>query len=538
MRFTRRGFIEAGILAVGLAALPSSGNAATGGFTHSVASGDPTADSIVLWTRYVAPNAGSTELLVELADDARFARVVSRGRTVASVDTDFCAHAVPTGLRPGRWYFYRFTAPDGSRSPVGRTRTLPTGPLDRFKIGVFGCANATSGWFTAYAHAAASDDLDLLVHTGDYIYESPTDRSDALAELALKRDIQPRGEAVTIADYRQRYASYRADIGLADLHRRYPMIAMWDDHETANNSWPGGAKNHGPNDGDWDVRKAAGVRAFREWLPTRARDYDRYQIGDLATLFRLETRLVGRTRPLELAAAVGLGGNIAETATAFRDGPLNDPARSMMGPVQERWLADALKASTAERTRWQVIAQQTVMAPMQLPPLSALFGAQPPGPREQAESAIGATLAKLGVPVALDRWDGYPAARRRLFAAASATRANLVVLSGDSHNAWASELGDTGRPLGIELAGHSVSSLGLEKRFAGDPAKIASAFIDANPALRWCDTSRRGYMVLDLERDRLTNEWLFLTSRSDAATTLLGSHKVTSPLGSQRLAKA
>ena len=241
MQVTRRTVIEAGFLAVGLAALPAIGYAATSGFTHSVASGDPTADSVVLWTRYVGANAGSTELLVEIADDARFAAVVSRGRATSNFDTDFCAHAVPTGLRAGRWYYYRFTAPDGTRSPVGRTRTLPTGSLDRFRIGVFSCANATSGWFTAYGHAAARDDLDLLVHTGDYIYESPTDRSDALIELAQKRDIQPRGEAITLADYRLRYASYRADAGLAELHRRYPMIVMWDDHETANNSWPDGA---------------------------------------------------------------------------------------------------------------------------------------------------------------------------------------------------------------------------------------------------------------------------------------------------------
>jgi alkaline phosphatase D len=535
---SRRSLLQATAL---LAMLPLGGGLALAvpprGFTHSVASGDPQQRSIILWTRYVPTDGGNVTLRVELAEDERFTRIISRGSATCGPATDFCARARPDALAPGRWYYYRFVAPGGELSPVGRTRTLPQGSLDRFRIAVVSCANATSGWFNAYAHAAARDDIDLVVHTGDYIYESPTDRSDAIAALAVLRGIAPLGETVSLTDYRLRYATYRNDPGLMELHRRFPMVVMWDDHEVANNSWMGGARNHGTDEGPWDTRKAAGIRAFREWLPVSDADYERYQIGDLATLFRLETRLVGRSRQLEITAALAGSGGLQQTAAAFRDGPLADPNRTMMGRVQERWLADALAASTAAGTRWQVIAQQVIMAPSRLPPVTAAWYAAgvTPSAREQAELGIAAALGKLGVPTALDRWEGYPAARARLFESVRRAAADLIVLSGDSHNAWASDLMEGGMPVGVEFAGHSVSSLGLEKRFGGDPSLIARDYVAANPGLRWCDTSRRGYMMLDLGRTTATNEWLFLPSRDERSTKLLGSHRMTVARGSRRL---
>lgn len=534
---TRRGVLEAAVVlpmlagAMPLFALPSSG------FTHSVASGDPDDTSVILWTRFVGKTGGETVLKIEVATDERFTQIVARSSTRAGPSTDFCAHAAVGGLKPGRWYFYRFLAPSGDVSPVGRTRTLPRGRLDAFRIGVVGCANATSGWFNAYAHAAARDDLDLIVHTGDYIYESPTDRSDALAELAAVRGIAPKGEAISLADYRLRYASYRTDPALIELHRRLPMIAMWDDHEVANNSWQNGAKNHGPGDGSWDVRKAAGVRAFREWLPMRDTDYAAFQIGDLATMFRLETRLTARSKQLDLAS-IALSSDRASAIGAFVAGPLADPARTMMGPRQEQWLADGLAASTAAGTPWQILAQQVVMGPSRLPKVGPGWRAAGANPsaREQAELDLAAVLAEAGVPTALDRWDGYPAARRRLFDGALRARANLIVLSGDSHNAWANNLEQDGRRVGVEFAGQSVSSFGIEKRFGGDPATIARDFLASNPALRWCDTSRRGYMVVEITPDAVSSEWLFLASRDIRSTVLTGRHSMSVARGAGRLA--
>jgi alkaline phosphatase D len=539
---SRRAILQAAALLPGLALLPWSAIAGVPlqGFTHSVASGDPQQDSVVLWTRFVPAQGGEATLRVEIAEDEKFARIVSRGTAVASPLTDYCAHARPTRLKPGRFYYYRFVSTTGEQSPTGRTRTLPKGPLAQCRIGIFSCANATSGWFTAYAHAAARDDLDLIVHVGDYIYESPTDRSDALATLAAAREIMPKGEAVSLADYRLRYASYRADPGLQELHRRFPIIAMWDDHEVADNSWQGGAKKHKPENGSWEVRKTAGIRAFREWLPMGSTDYDQYQIGDLATIFRLETRLLARSRQLDLTPIVMSGAPLPQAAAAFRDGPLADPARTMMGPTQEKWLADGLSASVAAGTPWQILAQQVILAPGRMPAVGPAWYAPgvAPDAREQQELALIEALGKLGVTNGLDRWDGYPAARARLLDSVAQARADLVVLTGDSHNAWAYDLEHAGKPSGVEFAGHAVSSLGIEKRFGGNPAAIAADILAANPNLKWCDTARRGYMVANITPRSITNEWLFLGSRDTQSTALLDSKTLAVERGARRLVAA
>tara|TARA_R110000787_G_scaffold221595_2_gene330316 strand:+ start:9397 stop:11064 length:1668 start_codon:yes stop_codon:yes gene_type:complete len=507
-------------------------------FTHSVASGDPEQRSVTLWTRYVSPDAEPAWLQVEVAEDEQFKRIVSRTSALSTPDKDFCVHARPDNLQPGNWYYYLFRADTGEVSPIGRTRTLPEGPLNQFRIGVFSCANATSGWFNAYAHAAARDDLDLLVHLGDYIYESKLDRSDALEGMAELRGIEPAHEAVSLSDYRKRYASYRADPGLQELHRRFPIIVMWDDHETVNNSWTDGAANHDPaTEGRWKDRMAAGVQAFQEWLPMRSKPYNQYQLGDLATLFRLETRLIGRSEQLDLRDAISGGKkDPAAAAIAFRDGPLNDPARTMMGAEQEQWLADGLTTSTASGRKWQILAQQVIMGQSRMPAdFSAFFG---PDDRVSAkkleEMKVSARLSAIDVPYHMDRWEGYPAARRRLLQASQEANADLVVLSGDSHNAWAFDLEHDGQPVGVELAVQGVSSLGMDKRFHGDPIAIAERFVDASPDLAWCDTSQRGYMVLDVQADRISNEWLFIPSRIARTVEVSGTHRMQIARGTRK----
>jgi len=539
---SRRSLVQAAALGASGAFLPSAllGRvlaAPVAGFTHSVASGDPQQTSVVLWTRFVAPGEAA-ELRVELARDPGFASIASRGTARAGLETDFCAHALVGNLQPGRWYFYRFIAPDGQVSPVGRTRTLPDRSPDRFRIGIVSCANATSGWFNAYDHAAVRNDLDLIVHLGDYIYESPIDRSDALEELAIRRAIQPSGEAVALADYRLRYASYRSDPALMELHRHYPMITIWDDHESANNAWQHGASNHEESEGSWEDRKAAAMRAFREWIPMGSAPYAHYQIGQLATLFRLETRLLARSKQLSLEFALSGRSDLPAAVREFQAGQLASPDRTMMGAAQEAWLADGLAHSVQSGTRWQLLAQQVIMAPTRLPEVSSSWF--PAGTvldaGQQRELATAQALSRLGLPLGLDRWDGYPAARTRLLDAAMRANAELVVLSGDSHNAWAYNLDHAGRPAGVELAVQGVSSLGLEKRFGGDPQRIASGFVEANPALKWCDTSRRGYMVLEISHSSLTNEWLFLPSRSEQSTQLLDAHRMAIDRRARRLA--
>jgi alkaline phosphatase D len=539
---TRRGLVGAGAAALilpGCVTQPQAGLAT--GFTHGVASGEPRQASVMLWARYVPRTSGAARLRVEVARDPEFASVITTGEAVARASSDWCARVVAGPLPANQWVYYRFTAPGGERSAVGRTRTLPDGAVDRFRVAVFGCSNGTSGWFNAYAHAAARDDIDLAIHTGDYIYESPVTRPDAAPGLAQQRGLQPPGELIHLADYRLRYASYRADPDLAALHLRLPMISVWDDHETANNSWKDGAAAHDPaTEGPWAAREAAGVRAYREWLPMGDKYWDSYRIGDLATLFRLETRLIGRDRQLddELDAILAAGDSGMRTSlSAFRDGVLADLSRSMMGPEQERWLADGLAQSVSSGARWQILAQQVIMGQALFPAAGSEWFAQGHAltPEEQAFFATRRLMTETGTPFSMDKWDGYPAARRRLYDAARRANANLVTLTGDSHNAWAFDLGDAAGPVGVEFAGQSVSSFGYERRFNGDPLKIAADFCAANPDLKFMDASQRGYFTLDITRDRIEAEYVFVPAAGGRTATAAGRKTISVAHGARRL---
>lgn len=529
----RRHLLLAGAAAL---ALPGRAFAApTSGFTHGVASGDPGQTRIVLWTRYAAQNP--TRLKVELADDESFQRIVRTGEVEASPASDHCARAVVEGVPPGRWFNYRFTAPDGATSETGRTRTLPDGDVASFRIAVFSCSNGTSGWFNAYAHAAARDDIDLAIHTGDYIYESPVTRADAQPGMAAARGLAPLTEIISLTDYRQRYASYRADPDLAALHRRLPMIAVWDDHETANNSWRDGASAHDlATEGDWLVRRNAGMRAWREWIPAQSDWYGSHRIGNLATLFRLETRLLGRSRQLDdqLDAALA-GGDTAAKLSAFGSGPLADPRRAMMDPDQESWLAGGLAASVNAGARWQVLIQQVIVGATRFPRANKAWFKGDAPPELLAELERRTALLDAGLPYSLDKWDGYPAARQRLYDAARSAGANIVTLTGDSHNAWAFDLADDRGPIGVEFAGQSVSSYGFERRFNGDAAQLAADFMAQNPNLKWMDTSQRGYFTLDIRPDRIDCEYVFVPAMGGRSAAETGRKKLSVEHNARRL---
>ncbi|HEU0043504.1 alkaline phosphatase D family protein [Sphingomonas sp.] len=534
---TRRAILEGGLAALGLFALPMSARAQAPAFTHGVASGDPKQSRVTLWTRFLPADGGLARVRVEVALDPTFRRMVARHWGVAGPDGDHTVKVVATGLEPGRWYHYRFVGPDGSVSPVGRTRTLPTRGTDPFRIAVLSCANMDFGYFNAYRHLAQRDDIDLVLHLGDYIYEWGNGKH-SLAALALKeRVMRPAQETVTLDDYRTRYAWYRADPDLAEMHRRFPVISIVDDHEITNNAWVNGAGNHQPNEGPYPVRKAAAMRAYHEWLPMPATPYDRYDIGGLAAIFRLETRLVGRDEPLDLGDALKGAADPFKAMAAFRDGPLQDPKRTMMGAAQERWLADGLRSSVRAGQRWQIAAQQVVMGPTRLPETATGWSSQTPaaGSRAALRQMAAVAASRAGLPLGFDNWNGYPAARARLLGAAQVAGANLVVLSGDSHNAWAYDLAHDGKPAGVEFAGQSVASFGFEARFDADPKRIAADMVAANPALRWCDTSRRGYMTTTLTRDEARNDWLFLDTVTTRSTALSGTSTVAVGHGERRL---
>ncbi|HEX7854580.1 MAG TPA: alkaline phosphatase D family protein [Sphingobium sp.] len=531
----RRLLLKAG--AFGLAALATPGVAqllTARGFTHGVASGEPSANSVLLWVRYVGN--GDVPLTCEVAADQNFTRIVGGGTITAAAEHDHCAKLVVSGLTPNHWFFYRFVAPDGTKSAIGRTRTLPDGDTPRFGIGLFSCSNMPFGWFNAYAHAAARDDLDLMVHVGDYLYEYGPGKYPTIEVPG--RTVQPDHEMVTLADYRLRYAAYRLDPDLLRLHQRFPMLAQWDDHEFANDSWQGGAENHQPDtEGDWSARKAVAERVYREWMPVSDKRYDSYQIGSLATLFRPETRITARSEQLELGEALAGRSDIAKAFADFRDGPWSAANRTLMGAEQEAWLYRGFERSVKTGTRWQILAQQIVMGSIRAP--EAIAGWTSTGsPPEVRKAMMGIVAAsKAGLPFNMDAWDGYPAARERLLRAAQETDSNLVVLSGDSHNAWANNLSTGGRAAGVEYAGHAVTSPGFETYLPSvAPTDFARALRETNPDLRYSDTSRRGYVSLQISPDQVRGEFHFVQTISARTTVGVTSNNLTVRWGEKRFA--
>ncbi len=513
IRIDRRSFVMTGTLGLGAFAVPGFAQTATvaaaRGFTHAVASGEPGADSVLLWTRYVPTGGDSAHLRAEISETDDFAKIVSGGVQITGPWRDWTAKITVDGLKPGKAYHFRFVAADGSFSPVGRTKTLPQGPVASFRAAIFSCSNLPFGYFNAYAHAAARSDIDLAIHLGDYFYEYQTGDYPAAKDAVAGRQPEPATELLHLADYRLRYASYRSDPDLQRLHQVAPMIVQWDDHESSNDSWEGGAQNHQIGEGDWHARRAAAIQAYREWMPVSDEPWKAYDIGTLATLFRTETRLLGRTKQPDIAPLFR-NFDVAKALAEFKNGPWMDPAASMMGSQQESWLAHAMQASVKAGQKWQVVGFGTIMGETLLPAAAAQWITPDSDPRAKSYILAGVAAGKAGLPFNYDNWGGYPAARARFLRSSQAMGANLVVVSGDSHNGWAYDLKQDGKAAGVEFAGHSVTSPGYESAGRIDPKIVAAALVGANPELKWADTSQRGYMAMTITPNRVSNDWIMI----------------------------
>ncbi len=492
------------------------------GFTHNVASGEPSSDSVLLWTRYKPPSGGEARVRVELSERDDFSRIVSGGEMVTGAWRDHTVKITAGGLDQDRWYWYRFIAPDGSKSPVGWTRTLPEGRVSRFNLAIFSCSNLGFGEFNAYGHAAARDDIDLLVHLGDYIYEQRRGGYDAGGPFAAR--LFPETELIALADYRLRYACYRLDPQLQALHAHAPMIASTDDHEGANDAWEGGAQNHQPGEGDWTMRKLAALQVWREWLPVSDAPWGLYRIGDLATYYRTDTRMLARSRPHSWGEVMRDGGG-GTALTAFRYDGWQDDAATMMGSAQEQWLGGELSRS---RTMWDVVGSGANMGFVSLPQ-QAMDWLAPNAPANYRSGLqAGIAAGRAGMPYNLDAWAGFPKARTRLLSAAQRADANLIVISGDSHNCWGFDLPTAGRAAGVEFGGHSVTSPGYDLITGRtDPGAVARGLVEANKAeLRWMDSSNRGYMHLSLMPQAATNEWVFMETVKTKSLAIKPGHRM------------
>jgi alkaline phosphatase D len=520
MKFTRRALIYAAPFAA--APFPAwAGDLAQGAFTHGVASGDPTARNVVLWTRFL-PRSGEI-IAWEISESENFARLSARGAAIASVQNDYCVKVDAGELQPDRRYFYRFLSASGP-SVTGITRTAPEDHADALNIALFSCANMPFGYFHAYGHAAAREDIDLVLHVGDYIYENPRGFYPSDADAIPGRVIEPANALVSLTDYHARYASYHADPELLELRRVKPISAVWDDHEIANDTWMHGAQAHDPQtQGDFSARVAAAAKAYFDWMPVRRPErrglklYRTLDWGDLARIILLDTRFIGRDRQLTAPRTLFDGAEIMSAKAAF-ERQLNDPSRSIMGAAQERWFAGALQNSKARGQSWQVIAQQVVMAQQSVPRGFTRF--LPPGISPQAARWFveGEAMSQMGLPWNLDNWNGYPAARTRFLDACAAHGTNALVLGGDSHNCWLHNHRRQSRLAAIEFAGGSVASPGVEKTLTNaQPGEREAAMRGANPTLAWCDLTRRGYGAMRITRTACEAEWIGFDSVRDAA---------------------
>ena len=491
---SRRGFIATSGAALGALPLIRSIDALSQivnpVFRHGVASGDPLSDRVILWTR-VTPKTGTGSQTVNwiVATDPKLAQVVARGETQTGAARDFTVKLDATGLKPATAYYYRFES-QGERSAIGRTRTLPVSGVSRIRLGVVSCSNYPFGFFNAYACLANRADLDAVLHLGDYLYEYANGEYGDGTRLGRAA---PNKEMVSLQEYRERHAQYKADPDSQEVHRQHPFIVTWDDHEFANNTWMRGAQNHDASEGEWTARRAAAVQAYFEWMPIRedaqtlqSRIYRTFRFGNMATLYMLDTRLIGRDQeaPRDDVASI-------ERAN-----------RQLLGAEQEGWLAEQFVTSVKGQSHWNVFGQQVIFAP-------------------QTPAGTGA--------VNPDVWDGYRSARTRVFDMMDRARLdNLAVLTGDIHSSWAYDLPRdpfagydraTGKgSRGVEFAGTSVTSPTNLGRGPEGPKQLADIRA-ARPHLHYVDGSYRGYFILDLAREKLQADFYGVATVDERATT-------------------
>lgn len=456
-------------------------------FALGVASGSPTHDSVVLWTRLVQDNPqalagwGTEPVTVrwEVAHDDKFQRLVQSGQAKAQPALAHAVHVDVQGLAPDRWYHYRFML-GAAVSPIGRTRTFPApdAVAKRLRLGYVSCQHWEHGYYSAYRHMQ-NEQLDAVMFLGDYIYEY------AGSKKAVRG--VPGGAAITLNDYRGRYAFYKSDPDLQGMHAACPWLLTWDDHEVQNDYAGTTPGSHGPEEIDFVARRAAAYQAYYEHMPLRAdalgkalngvwgqgrelRLYDRVPFGRLATVHMLDDR-----QYRDPQACTKGGGTGASTVNPASCPAWTDPQRTLLGAVQERWLEQSFATGGG---LWNVVGQQTV------------FG--------QRDFKVG-----HGQSLSNDGWDGYSAARTRLTDAVQHHKvSNPVFLGGDVHSNWVGHVkADYARPnsatVGVEFCGTSITSRG------GSNDGLPDVLLE-NPHFVFVDRERRGYGVAEFTPKQLS----------------------------------
>ena len=560
-------------------------------FEHGVASGDPTESSVILWTRVSRTNfrdIHDDEQLSGIADanvswrvatDESFTNVVNSGSTTVGSETDFTLKVDAQNLQSNTKYFYQFTVGPNS-SVIGKTKTLPSGTVDQVKLAVVSCSNYASGYFNVYKEIAQMGDLDAIIHLGDYIYEYADSGYGSL------RKLEPTHELINLADYRMRHALHKKDSNSQQMHASLPMIAVWDDHEVANDTWISGAENHdATTEGNFAARKASAIKAYFEWMPIRpvtpgvdGRVYRQFKFGDLVNLLMLDTRQAGRDQQLSYASFLTTDGSF--DAEKFQT-ELASTTRTMLGAEQKTWLKESLSSSIET---WQVLGSQVLMMKNNLP--SAVLLPDPLAPlvefaeygqiatafqtysfflgngvdndkdsmlaagltEEQWQLATNPektkyldTSAYPFIPYNLDAWDGYYYEREEIYATSKALNKNLIVLSGDTHNAWAGRLVDqSNEVVGIQYATASVSAPGFDSTLNYDLQTVRATepgVVQIIDDLDYINMREKGVMVVTFTPEAAQAEWKFIsTVESETYTIETSVGKVlTSKIGEKTI---
>jgi alkaline phosphatase D len=493
----------------------------TAQFLHGVASGDPTPEGAIIWTRATVPQGTSGDVLLTWhVVPAGSEKAVRTGKVSARGAADHTAKVDVTGLKPATEYFYWFSCKDGTSSPKGRLRTLPAGATDMVVLALVSCQLYPGGFFNAYDHLAGLERLDAVIHLGDYIYEYGADGYGTDIGKKIGRLPDPAHEIVTLDDYRRRHAQVKADAQMQAAHARAAFICVWDDHETANDSWLGGAENHdSAQEGDWRTRKAAALQAYFEWMPIRnqapgadpAAIYRSFEFGDLATLAMVETRLLARDQQVAFKGATPDGAMVGAMLEQRQD-----PKRELLGATQMQWLENVLARSVKSGKPWQLLGNQVVMARVPGPDLrlalgdqmfEALLAKMPETYRGQVARSQAAF--KAGIPFNMDAWDGYPQARERLYAMLRATGANTIAFAGDSHAAWANDLYDaSGNLVGAEFGATAITSPSYGSLLPG----LGKVIADQSPEVAFCDQDHKGFTIVTLTREAAVADFVTVST--------------------------
>lgn len=488
-------------------------------FNHGVASGDPLQKKVIIWTRVTPKNKNyDGDIIVnwQISENDDFSNIANQGSFITNQQRDFTVKEDVTGLAPGKNYYYRFSVGD-TYSAIGETKTLNANGKRPIKLAVASCSNYPWGYFNGYRAIAESGPYDAVIHLGDYIYEYEVGTYQSPNAEKMGRLVDPPHEIKSLSDYRRRYALYRADEDLQEVHRKYPFICTWDDHEFANNTYATGAQNHNEGEGEWAPRRRQATKAYMEWMPVRVTDGDlltvrSFEFGDLVTLAMLDTRIVGRERPLEYGLDIEMDSEGNPDYAGFHK-RLETEERSLLGEMQEKWLDKTLKMSAQRNVPWQILGQQIIMSYLTEPPLDDVFSKSeiesfPAG--EQLSMKIAKEYGGFYNP---DAWDGYQPARRRVFDMFEKYDGNPIVLTGDTHCAWAMSLTDKmgGKHYGAEFAVQGITSPGRGDRLP-KVKQVEQAYYDHLDHMALANIKGRGYMTLSISAEETITNWYVVST--------------------------